>query len=322
VRTSQEAAIDAKRNIAMSDRLLELEVFLRVAETESFSRSARDLGLSQPAVSRIVASLEKRLDASLVARSTRRVTLTRAGASFADYARDALFALEQGRSCLETLHGLYGSLRIAMPATFGARVVVPILGPFLDAHPQLRVDLKMSDQACDLLAESIDIALRIGMPTHASFPVRELASAPRMLVASPGFFRTHKAPSTLGDLSTMPCITGPSDSHESVWKLTGPDDRLHAVPVGSRLHATSVEGIVACAVAGYGIAPVSRWAAQSELAAGKLVMCLEPYRLSPVHVHAVFPSGRRTSANARAFADFMAEQLRLLDEEPDQQCAA
>jgi DNA-binding transcriptional LysR family regulator len=306
----------------MSDRLLELEVFLRVAETESFSRSARDLGLSQPAVSRIVASLEKRLNASLVARSTRRVTLTRAGTSFADYARDALFALEQGRSCLDTLHGLHGSLRIAMPATFGARVAVPLLGPFISAHPQLSVELKMADQPSDLLAESIDIALRIGIPTSSSFLVRELSSSPRLLVASPGFFRTHKTPTTLSELTTMPCITGPSESHETIWKLTGPDDRVNAIPIRSRLHATSGEGIVACAVAGYGIAPVSRWAAQSELATGKLVACLEQYRLSPVHVHAVFPAGRRASTNARVFADFMAEQLRLLDEESEQQRAA
>src|SRR5689334_15652129 len=153
----------------MGDRLLELEVFVRAAESGSLSRAGRELGLSQPSASRLVSALEERLGARRLLRTTRRLSLTEAGAIYLERARDVLLELEEAGAAARGAGGLRGVLPVVLPATFGAREAVPRLAGFLAAHPLL-----MADRRQDLVEEGADLALRLGPLPASSFVARRL----------------------------------------------------------------------------------------------------------------------------------------------------
>ena len=146
----------------MNDRLQQLSLFVRVAETGSFSKAARALGLSQPSASRAIAALERRVGVKLVVRTTRQVSLTDAGESMLERARDALAAVDDAESAARGADRLSGVLRVALPPGYGAWRIVPVLPGFIDRHPRLKIDLMMSDRYENLIAEGADVAIRIG----------------------------------------------------------------------------------------------------------------------------------------------------------------
>jgi DNA-binding transcriptional LysR family regulator len=293
----------------MSDRLQELAIFVRAAETGSFSRAARELGTSQPSISRTVAALEARLGVKVFQRTTRRVTLTDAGSVLLERARDILSEIDQAEDAARGTDSLRGLLKVAMPIAFGIREVIPRLPAFLLGHPQLRVDFGMADEAEDLVAEGVDVALRLGVLAVSGFGARKLASAPRMVLASPGYVRARGAPATLDDLAQHDCIFGPGASGQKGWIFLerGPKRPMTGI---ERFTVASAEGVIALAKAGLGIAVASLWMCRAELAAGDLMQVLPEFRLDHVDVHAVFPGGRQPSRKVRALTDYLAEALR------------
>jgi DNA-binding transcriptional LysR family regulator len=172
----------------MSDRLRELTAFVRAVETGSFSRVARELGVSQPSISRMVASLEARLDVKLLLRTTRRVAPTDAGRVFLERARQILGDLDDAENAARGVDSLRGTLRVALSSAFGIREVIPRLPGFAEQHPKLGIELLMSDRTEDLIAEGADVALRLGPLADSGFgaaagkssaPRRRRASLPR-----------------------------------------------------------------------------------------------------------------------------------------------
>src|SRR5271155_639650 len=158
----------------MSDRLQELAVFVRAAESGSFSRAARELGLSQPSVSRIIGELEARLGVTLLLRTTRRITVTDAGALFLDRAREILAEIEDAEDAARGLDSLRGIIRLALPVVYGTREIIPRLPKFLAAYPLLRVEMAVSDARQDLVAEGADVAIRLGELSDSAFGARKL----------------------------------------------------------------------------------------------------------------------------------------------------
>jgi DNA-binding transcriptional LysR family regulator len=156
----------------MSDRLLELMAFVRAGETGSFSRVARELGVSQPSISRMVASLEARLGTKLLLRTTRRVAPTDAGRAFLERARQILGDLDDAENAARGADSLRGSLRLALSGAFGVREVIPRLLGFVERHPKLGIELLMSDRTEDLIAEGADMALRLGPLADSGFGAR------------------------------------------------------------------------------------------------------------------------------------------------------
>ena len=146
----------------MNDRLQQLALFVRTVETGSFSRAAREFGLTQPSASRAVAALEERLGVKLIARTTRELSATDAGEALFARARDALAAVEDAENAARGADRLSGVLRVALPTTYGARRIAPLLPAFLDQHPRLKIDLIMSDRYENLIAEGAELALRVG----------------------------------------------------------------------------------------------------------------------------------------------------------------
>lgn len=289
----------------MSDRLKELTAFVRAAETGSFSKVAREFEVSQPSVSRMVASLETRIGVKLLLRTTRQVTPTDAGNVFLKRARQILGDLDDAENTARGADSLYGTLRVAIPVGFGIREVIPHLPAFLAQHPRLRVDLLISDRAEDLVAKGVDMALRMGPLANSSFGARLLVKASRLVVAAPGYLAKRGTPKTPTELSGHDCIVGPGHSGRRGWSFTR-SGAVTSVAVGGRVQADSADGVVGCAKAGLGIAVASRWMCRSELKAGELLRILPDYQLDPVEVHAIYPGGRRPSLKARTFSDYLA----------------
>src|SRR3984957_10367914 len=191
----------------MSDRLQELSVFIRAAETGSFSRAARELGLSQPSVSRIIGELEARLGVTLLLRTTRRITVTDAGALFLERAREILAEIEDAEDAARGLDSLRGIIRLALPVVYGTREIIPRLPKFLTAHPQLRVEMAVSDARQDLVAEGADVAIRLGELGDSGFGARRLQTLERMLVASPTYLKARGTPKVPADLASISAAT-------------------------------------------------------------------------------------------------------------------
>src|SRR5262249_34030186 len=289
----------------MSDRLQELSVFVRAAETGNLSKVAREFGLSQPSVSRMVASLEARLGVNLLLRTTRRITLTDAGAVFLERSRRILGDLDEAMHAARGVDSLHGMLRVVMSGAFATREVIPRLPAFLDQHPRLKIELHISDRTDDLVAEGADLALRLGALADSAFGARLLASAPRLVIASPAYLARRGIPETLADLSTHDCIVGPGVTGRSGWSFLC-SVAFGSVSVEGRVQVDSAEGVMACVRAGLGIAVASRWMCRAELERGEVRAILSDFPLAPVDLHAVYPAGPRPPPKVRAFADYLA----------------
>jgi DNA-binding transcriptional LysR family regulator len=297
----------------MSDRLQELTAFVRAAETGSFSRVAREFGVSQPSISRMVASLEARLGVKLLLRTTRHVAPTDAGRAFLERARQILADLDDAENAARGVDSLRGTLRVALSGAFGIREVIPRLPGFTPQHPKLSIELLMSDRTEDLIAEGADMALRLGPLADSGFGARLLGKAPRLAVASPAYLARRGTPQTPADLPGHDCILGPGLSGRAGWTFTRAG-RATSVTAQGPIKVASAAGVVACAKAGLGIALASRWMCRAELEAGELVAILSDYQLDGVELHAVYPAGRRPSLKVRAFSDYLAAQLIHTDE--------
>jgi DNA-binding transcriptional LysR family regulator len=292
----------------MSDRLLELTAFVRAGETGSFSRVARELGMSQPSISRMVASLEERLGVKLLLRSTRRVAPTDAGRAFLERARQILGDLDDAENAARGIDSLRGMLRLALSGAFGVREVIPRLPGFVERHPKLGIELLISDRTEDLIAEGADMALRLGPLADSGFGARLLGKAPRLAVASPVYLARRGTPQTPADLAKHDCILGPGLSGRTGWNFTRSGRATSAIVEGP-IKVASADGVIACVKAGLGIALASRWMCRAELEARELVAILADYQLDWVELHAVYPGGRRPSLKVRAFSDYFAAQL-------------
>ncbi|HEX9463662.1 MAG TPA: LysR substrate-binding domain-containing protein [Alphaproteobacteria bacterium] len=299
----------------MSDRLQELSVFVRAAETGSFSKAAREFGLSQPSVSRIVASLETRVGVKLLLRTTRQVTPTDAGAVFLDRARRILGELDEATHAARGVDSLHGVLRVVMSGAFGTREVIPRLPTFLARHPQLKVEFLISDRTDDLVAEGADMALRLGRLVDSGFGARLLGSAPRLVIAAPAYLAQRGVPQTLADLSQHDCIVGPGLSARSGWSFRRAG-AVTSVVVEGRVQVASAEGVTASVKAALGIAVVSRWMCRAEIERGEVRQILADYELDSVDVHALYPAGPRPSLKVRAFSDYLATNLGAKVDDP------
>jgi DNA-binding transcriptional LysR family regulator len=293
----------------MNDRLQQLAIFLRTVETGSFSRAAREFGLTQPSASRAIAALERRLGVKLIARTTRQISATDAGQKLLAPTREALAAVEDVENAARGADRLSGVLRVALPTTYGARRIAPLLPPFIDRYPGLKIDLMMSDRYENLIAEGAELALRVGEQPDSSFVARKLESARRLFIAAPAYLARRGAPESLRDLAAHDLIGGgPAALGEQSWAARR-NGRTEIAPVEPRSHVRSAAGVVACAVAGLGVAVASIWMCGEELAAGALTEVLTDYALDPIVAYVVFPAGRRPSQKARVFADYLEQAV-------------
>lgn len=284
-----------------------LRAFVRVARAGNFSRAARELGLSQPSASRLIANLEKEIGATLFTRSTRALSLTEAGAEYLARVEAALAVLDEAEHAVRGTGELRGVLRVAASSSFTEHVVIPRLDEFLARNPRLRIVLLINDQRQALITEGVDVAFRFGSLGDSAAIARRLGSIQRVLVASPAYLRRAGRPQAPGDLNSHAIIAGPMPRES--WKFEK-DGRRVSLRLEGRLVVSANEGAVAAAVAGLGIATTGIIASRKELGSGSLVRVLPDWQMGSVDVHAVFPSGRAAKAAARALAEHITGEFR------------
>ncbi|HYZ87446.1 MAG TPA: LysR family transcriptional regulator, partial [Bryobacteraceae bacterium] len=235
-------------------RLREMEMFVRVVETGSFSAAARDFKIGQPAISKTVAGLEDRLSARLLVRSTRRLSPTEAGIAFYERALRTLTEADQAEAVARGVGaGLEGRLRICAPVTFARMHLVPTLGAFLDTHPKLKLELVMEDRTIDLVAENIDVALCWGTLADSTLVVRKLTQAERLVVASPKYLARRGVPNTPAELVGHDAIVYDQSSGGEEWRFRRGTSET-SVRIQRRLTLSAAEGVRAAVIAGQGFA--------------------------------------------------------------------
>tara|TARA_R110000751_G_scaffold196560_1_gene301789 strand:+ start:386 stop:1282 length:897 start_codon:yes stop_codon:yes gene_type:complete len=294
----------------MSDRWHEMAVFIRVAEGGSLSRAARELEVSQPSISRILGNLEARLGTTLLLRTTRSISLTEAGSLYLERAKYLLAEMEEAEQATRGVDSLHGVIRLAMPVLYGVREVIPALATFLARHPDLRVEMIMSDARQNLVTDGVDVAIRLGVGPleDSTFGARRLALVERLVVAAPSYLATHGAPANPSELTRHHCIVQHGLFGRESWRFTH-DQTVTSVDVPAKLWINSAPGILAAAVAGLGIALATRIMVKEELRMGQLTQLLDGYRLDPAEVYAIFPAGPRPSAKVRAIVEHLAASL-------------
>jgi len=293
----------------MTDRLTALKVFARVARLGNFSRAAREFGVSQPSISRVIAGLERDLGAALIIRTTRALSLTDAGADYLARIEPLLDGMDEAEHAVRGDAQLKGRLRIGLSSSFGAREVIPELRSFMDRHPSLQIDLLFADQHQNLVVEGVDVALRFGVLADSGATARLLDASPRLLLASPDYLERTGMPAAPADLSSHSMIVGPGSGGPVAWSLKKREQRA-SVRINGRLTISSNEGAVAAAVNGLGIVSTVWWGCRAELERGRLIRILSDWEMDLVELHAVFPAGRAAKPAARAFVDDLAQALR------------
>ncbi|AMM16943.1 transcriptional regulator [Burkholderia sp. PAMC 28687] len=295
------------------DRMTGMETFVSVVESGSFSAAARLLDVGQPAVSKAIAQLEDRLGVRLLLRSTRGLTPTEAGQAYYEHARRAILQADEADFAAKgAASRLAGRLRVSAAVTFARLHIVPRLPVFLEANPELSIDIILDDENVDLLERGVDVALRMGALNDSTMTARKLGTSPRKVVGTPAYFEKAGTPLTPADLSMHQAVIYEQGGGGSAWSFARGAAETSVV-VSGRVRVTAAEGVRAAVLAGMGLAVVSEWMLAPELASGEVVSVLDDWGLPGVDLWALFPTGRMASAKARAFVAFVEETLAGVD---------
>ncbi|GFZ97610.1 MULTISPECIES: LysR family transcriptional regulator [Sphingobium] len=291
------------------DRFDALSAFVAVADQRGFAAAARKLGMSPPAVTRAVAALERHLGVTLFHRSTRAVSLTDEGAAFLDRARRIMSDLREaeqivmgGRSAPR------GRLYVTAPVMFGRLHVLPAIGALLAAHDGLSARMMLIDRNVRIVEEGIDVAVRIGPLADSALRVMSIGSVRQTIVASPAYLAAHGVPATPADLAGHRCIVGSGIRIGAAWRFGGKAEST--VEVAPRLAVNTIDGTIAAAEAGVGVANVLSYQAAEAVAAGRLVRLLEDHAPPPVPVSLLYDAGRAAMPAVRLFLEAMRERAR------------
>lgn len=289
------------------DRLDEIRAFTAVADARSFTRGARKLEVSPAQVSKLVARLENRLDARLLNRTTRDVSLTDTGQAYLERARELLSGFDALETSVRDQGGPSGTLKVSAPVSFGKGQLTPALLDFAAAYPAVALDVAFADRMVNLVEEGFDVAVRIGQLMDSSLVARRLAAVRLVTCASADYLARRGAPDVLEDLAGHEAILDTNARDPGVW-IFGPQGDRREVRVRGRLRFNGAEACVAAAVSGFGITRTPAFAAAEELRAGRLVPLFCEAEPEMIHVHAVYPHARHLAAKVRAFVDFLAKR--------------
>jgi DNA-binding transcriptional LysR family regulator len=288
-----------------------MEAFVGVIETGSFSDAARRLSVGQPSVSKIIAQLEKRLGVRLLLRSTHKLAPTEAGRSFYEHAKHSLEEAEEAdRAARGAGATLSGRLRICAAVTFARLHVIPHLPIFLEQHPALDVEVVLDDRNIDLIEAGTDIALRMGALTDSTLTARKIGQARRLVLGTPAYFAKAGEPVVPADLLSHQTVIYEQRGGGAVWKFQKGTAET-SVTLKGRVRVTAAEGVREAVFAGLGLVVTSEWMFAPELSHGAVRSVLGDWALPPVDLWAVFPTGRRVGAKARAFATFIEAHLEI-----------
>ncbi|HEY7608336.1 MAG TPA: LysR family transcriptional regulator [Alphaproteobacteria bacterium] len=287
----------------------EMVAFARVVEAQSFSGAAERLGTSKSSVSAQVRRLEARMGVRLLHRTTRRLSLTEAGAACYRHCARLLEEAEAAEQAAGAFHAEpRGTLRISAPDTFGWMHVAPALGAFAARYPGVTIDLSLTSKHVDLIDERLDLAIRIGALPDSSHVTRRLALSRLVICATPEYLARHGEPRDPGELAQHNCLRFAPLGWGMEWRLRGANGPLR-VPIGGSFVTNSGEVLRAAALAGLGLGVMPSWMIGDALRAGALVPTLERWAPPPAPIQAIYPGNRLTASKVRVFVDHLAKHF-------------
>ena len=293
---------------ALAHQFPALLAFARIVACGSLSAAARELDLPVSVVSKRLALLESSLGVRLLQRTTRRQTLTEEGLLFHARVLRILAEVEQAEAMLEQRRdGITGLLRVTAPGALGRRWIVPAAAAFKDAHPQLTLQLELSDAVVDLVGHGVDLAVRYGALADSSLVARELAPNYRVLCAAPAYLQRHGEPRTPAELAAHRCIVI-GEQRRADWRFDG--GTPEAVRVDAAFLTNDGEAAHQLALEGAGIALKSIWDVGDDLLSGRLRRILPGHAIAAAPLHAIYPHQRNLPPKVRVFVEFLRERLR------------
>jgi DNA-binding transcriptional LysR family regulator len=288
-----------------------MRVFVAVVEAGSLSAAAERFSISAPMAGKHLHTLETRLGARLMVRTTRRQSLTEIGREYYERCRRILADVDAADSLAEAMSATpRGVLRVTVPLTYGVQFVTPAVTEFLAAFPQIAVELDLTNRMTDIVAERFDAAVRIGALADSSFVARPLKPYAMTVCASPAYLARAGTPATPADLASHECLGFVHQGREAGWRLEGEDDATHASRTqSSRFRANNGQALRKAALAGFGLVLQPHALVEDDLANGTLVAVLQDFLPPPSPVHLVYPRDTRATPKLASFVDFMVARL-------------
>lgn len=289
------------------DRIDVMRMFIRVADSGNFSKVARETGVSQPTVSKLIAGLEARLGVQLLRRTSRGLSLTDAGQDFYDSASVIVESVDEVEARVGNKEASpSGLVRVALSPAFGRMEIVPHLPDFLSRYPDISVEFDVSQRYVNLVEEGLDVAIRVGPLSDSALVARRIGSMGYLTTAAPSYLEKAGVPHTLDDLKKHACIAFMSRDAARPWGFVGPEGPVEFIPQG-HVRSNDAEYVRAAVLAGLGIGHNAGWLYARDVADGRLVPLLAEYAPPPFPIHAVWSGSRRLAGKTRAFIDFLAE---------------
>ncbi len=288
------------------DRLTEMEAFATVVDQGGFTDAARKLGISKSAVSKHVSSLEARLGARLLNRTTRRVSPTEIGLAYYDRALRVLNDAGEADALVSSMQSdPSGLLRISVATDFGVNHLSPVLGTFLDEFPDISVNMVLNNRYVELISEGFDMAIRIGELEDSTLRARKLTETTKRMIAAPGYIAKYGRPTKIDDLNEHKLLHYSSQAGGSVWKLTAPSGEKRQVRTAGGLSVNDGQSLLNAAISGLGIAYLPSFLYADAMAKGLVEDVIPDLPVETQGIYAVYPPGRFTQPKVRAFIDFL-----------------
>ncbi len=279
--------------------------FVAVVETGSFTRASQRLGVSVAHVSRQVRDLEKRLDARLLYRTTRKVSVTTEGSLYYRHCRQALDGLHEAEQAIGNLKDTpRGRIKLTAPVTYGESYVMPLVHDFMRIHPQVSIVAELSNQQMDLVDGGYDLAIRLGRLASSSMVARRLASRTQYVCASPAYLGNHGAPHTLSELHRHNCLLG----NHPYWRFQE-NGRERTVRVSGSITSNSGNSLLDAALKGIGLVQLPNYYVAPYLDDGRLIALLHRFQEPDEGIWALYPQNRHLSPRIRLLVDFLAQHL-------------
>ena len=291
------------------DRLDAMQLFVRVAELGSFAGAAQQLGVARSVVTRQIAGLEAHLGVKLMARSTRRLTLTPAGTAYQEKCRVILNLVEAAEiGVAEERQTPRGNIRISLPLSFGLMRLAPLLLDFSQRYPEVALDMDYSDRRVNLIEEGIDLSIRVTRRLDAGDVARRIGTSRMLVLASPDYLSRHGQPAHPAELAHHVCLGYTNAGAATTWQFVV-DGQLENFPIRSRINANNGDVLTEAAAQGLGIACQPDFIAGSFIAAGRVVEILVDYPGPELGIYAMLPSNRHIPHRVRVLMDFLAARL-------------
>ena len=291
---------------AAVDKLKQIESFVGVATRGSLTAAAKAEGVAPAVIGRRIDALEQRLGVKLMARTTRRISLTHEGSAFLDDCQRVLAELTNAEASVSA-GGVKASgyLRITAPAGFGRRHVAPMVPRFLAQHPDVHVSLNLSDRVVDIVNENFDCAIRVGDLPDSSLVSVRLADNRRLFVATPGYLKRAGTPNAPAELHRHECLTLSSEASQSRGWAFKVDGAVTYMRPSGRVDCSDGQVLHAWCLQGMGIAWRSTWEVDDDLAAGRLATVLDDFAAPPNGIYVLFPHAKHLALRVRLWIDFL-----------------